>query len=313
VNTEFPFGIFCCGNSRLLLLPIITTTTNINMDAAAATVWALHYAPDPTSIVTKLLLGHEAHARAMSGATERVVLRVLEQRDAAAAAVATVSSKLTAKGRTTEASFVDELRATAAFAEVHQITEKDARGKIGGDILVRDHHGNGCVVEVKDKANLSVEDFSKFEEDARAWQGPERLFVFVRKDGAGTNRRLQEKRLIERIARGRSVMWFKGNLAQLRAVLPGYLAILARGDDDGDAAAAAAADALARARMTLDAIATSYRAELGAVEKRKMEIHKQLAAVTATLADLGGAEPTSKRKRITLDEPIPRVLATATA
>jgi hypothetical protein len=155
---------------------------DVRIEPNAVCVWNTCYANEPSTILTKLLLGHEAHRVALrdaslslfqekiGGGIREIASTVqhlsdsIQKRDN----LAKVEGKLSSKGRQMEATLVDKLRSTSAFAEVHHITEKDSRGKIGGDVLVRDRESNGCVIEMKDKGTLVVDDFTKFEEDARA-------------------------------------------------------------------------------------------------------------------------------------------------
>ncbi|KAG5183068.1 hypothetical protein JKP88DRAFT_273039 [Tribonema minus] len=313
-----------------------SSTETAQMRADALEVWRSKYAADPDTAVIKLLLGEEAfhHSKtdgnallinafcAMAERTRqdlnpgRLLPSFREVRDHVDAALQSQTSsildavrsrdqvtaargKLTAKGAATEEDLVALLAASPGIASAARITQRDGRGKVGGDIILRDHSDNGAVVEVKDKAVLTQDDFTKFVADATAWEGPESLFVFVRKDGAGSCRKLNALPLLQRTPHGRTLLWFKGTTRELAERLPFILPCVAAANAPADADVYASA--LEVATQQLEAALQDVRGELGALEKRKLALQKRERALVSAVGDAHAATaPPVKKRRVLL-------------
>ena len=217
----------------------------------ARVVWDECYAPDPLSISLKLQLGDRAFNKALKDdqstlldeirafggkVSEHVNLMSTVSRDqnertrdaitpmlqrildamAQTKELNAAMQKQTSKGRKTECTLVELLQSNSGLMSASQITERSVTGKIGGDVIVQDHGGNFAVIELKDKDRLIKDDLDKFLRDADAWTGQNAIFVFVRKDGVGTCRALQEKPLIQKTPKGRLVIWYKAIWSSLR-------------------------------------------------------------------------------------------------
>lgn len=194
--------------------------------------------------------------------------------------------RLTSKGRTAEGDLVQMLRA-AGMARVDRIDTKDDRGKMGGDIVMSDLYGTGCVVEVKNKAHITQDDFDKFEEDVNAWKGPETIFVFIRSNGAGNCRKLSSKPTYAVTPSGKTLIWFKGTASEF-SVQIGFILPLVTGfaqermRSSGNAEVHAA---LCQSFSSLQIALSDVRRDLGELEKRKGLLQKREKILLKSVQD----------------------------
>lgn len=227
---------------------------NADMPAEALAIWQEHYANDRTLITTKLQLGHTAYERAvqenngvlLSGfqtllrevqrnSDPRLVLpqitdivkQELSTFQSTQAELNATKKKLTSNGVATEKDLVTALKSNSSLRCVERITERSSINKQGGDLIVTDLAGRTCVVELKAKTVVTVEDLAKFYRDSEAWSGPpSTLFAFVVADGIGSSRKLQEKPLMETTPQGRQLLWFRETAEAFVQQLPMFMALL---------------------------------------------------------------------------------------
>jgi hypothetical protein len=333
---------------------IVSIMETVSMPKDACDVWRKQYATDMQTVTLKLLMGAESYTRSLQDPTNSVVasfsqlvdrlkidlnpgnllpeLRALRTSVSTAVKesesgvlraienqtqISTAKSKATIKGKVFEGSLHQMLEKSPAFASAHLLAEKDARGKQGGDILVTDHQGNGCVVELKDKVSITEDDLSKFVNDAEYWPGPEKVFAFVKKGGIGSCRKLQIKPLLELTTHGKLLVWFKEDEEQFVEHLPFVLGLA------GQLLKTAVQDhRLVHAHKAVDSATKSIgqaladvRSDIGETDKRQLQLKKRekillsaLNNINIVTDDAGGtAEPVTKKLRI-LDTSIPITL-----
>lgn len=180
------------------------------MPAAAASVWNSKYASDLSTACTKLDLGHAAFSSVTQNSTDAAFASLSGTlRDFKGAWEN--SQKINTKGAASEKKLHQVLQQSGCFSSVQLLTTRDARGKQGGDMLIIDHSENSCVVELKDKKDITDDDVVKFERDAENWVGSAKIFAFVRTTGIGSCRKLHAKPLIDFTPAGKILIWFRGN------------------------------------------------------------------------------------------------------
>jgi uncharacterized protein YicC (UPF0701 family) len=205
--------------------------------------------------------------------------------------VEAAKAKCTKKGVIAEGDLVAMLLSNKGIASASRITERDAFGKVGGDVIVRDLHDNGCVIELKDKLQLTQKDFQDFEAGAARWTGAESMFIFVRKDGVGTSRELNRRPLLQYTPQGRTLMWFKGSYDELAEKLPHLIAmhaIFKRSSSEGSDCAVMSS-ALHQASEALKKELACAEKDLGSNEKHKAELQERIRRIKSTLDSLTSA------------------------
>lgn len=313
------------------------------MNAELLAIWNSEYAPDLGSAPLKLRLGADAYRRAAGGDSAALVSAfsglvnsaradlnvgrllpsfaetreyidrsVKAQSDRVIEAIRgrddvdKVKDKLTSKGPAAERDFVDVLLANPHIASASRLREKDQRGKFGGDIIASDHVGNVCVVELKNKATLTLADFDKFEEDVRTCEIADAIFIFARVSGAGSCRRFHAKPLFERTNSGRIVIWFKGTGADLEQQLPLLLSCAASvnqipNQSDGRAALRVAAS-------ELEDVLRDVRSEICATETRKLALQKRERTLVQAVEAARAADVPFPKKARVVKESTPRTM-----
>jgi hypothetical protein len=141
--------------------------------------------------------------------------------------------KSTMKGVDFEEQIIEALRHQNFIA--NRVTERDASGKQGFDIIVRDHHNHGIAIEAKSKINITPSDIEKFQTSISSWQGPETGFVFLVKGGVASCRKLLCKPDVEFIPGGRTIFWWKRDEHEFYTAVPFLIAFATRhaSMDDG--------------------------------------------------------------------------------
>ena len=173
---------------------------------------------------------------------------------------------------------------------------------------MRDHQGNGCIVELKDKGNITEDDLSKFILDAEYWSGSEKVFAFVKKGGIGSCRKLQVKPLLELTAHGKLLLWFKDDEEQFVDQLPFILGLAGQLLKNAvqDHRLVHAYKAVDSATKSLNQALSDIRTDIGESDKRLLQLKKREKILLSALSNIN---------IVTDDEPVakkPRILETAT-
>lgn len=210
----------------------------------------------------------------LRSATERILTQVETRRK-----VEAVENKLTAKGGAFEASVALGLRSHPGVSSVGHLRERDERNAQGGDIVVTDLAGNTCVVECKDKTNITAEDLAKFERDADAWTGAPALFAFLVRGGIGSCRKLQQKPLLETTPAGATLLWFRGDEDDFVRQLPFVIGLFGQKKGGGAAADGATRALLDRASGAISFELKALRSDISAEESARATGLKRIAAL----------------------------------
>lgn len=255
------------------------------MSADCAAVWQKHYAHSDAA-VAMLTLGHTVYSRITED--EAALLRSLRSdlctgfagvhsRLDAASAVSSAKGKQVAKGVAFEEAMLAQLQACTAFSSAARMTTSDLRGKRGIDLCVTDHHGTTCLIELKDKQNITPEDLTKFEEDVK--NSPESIFVFLKKGGIGSCRKLIAKPLIEQTADGKIIIWFRGDehlfLSQLPFLLSTSKSFQSTNKRASHDMATVYGQALENAKAHLNQSLDEVKVKIAALSKEQTALEKQ--------------------------------------
>ena len=304
----------------------------VDMPPEAAEVWNAKFAHDPRTAELKLTLGAHSYERATKDDTGLLISsfnsiadnlradlatrnRQLESRVDASlqrngvdvlkaienqTTLAQANQKLTKKGIVFESELQDKLSASSGIASASRLTENDARGCKGGDIFVQDHFGASCVLEVKDKQNLTEADLTKFIEDADAWPDASTVFVFLRKEGVGSCRKLQVKPLMERLASGRLLVWYKDSAEKLVDMLPFIMKSCAppiAQDEPGDELERYR-KVVASTTSNMEAVLRNLQTEIGSMEKNLKQRKSQEGQLQQYIREIHVVADSNKKQRI---------------